>query len=199
MTSTATQGSGIGLTEGAVARAIYFFHDSTTTLPVRDMTTRDKLEPHIEFGHDRGLNDGVVIGAENFCNKCYQRAVQRLLRDDEEYLFLVTYPKHPDIEPKANQIVGYIRNQEQRRIGEGHLAVVGEMKLYKFNDAVPASEFGKRPSGPLGKWGETYTEDQTEEIVTHFEGCSDVTDECLRKTLELKEPDVSISGSDCGC
>ncbi|MDX1747727.1 MAG: hypothetical protein R3324_17470, partial [Halobacteriales archaeon] len=113
--------------DGAVARAIYFFHEPTSTLPVRNMTSRHKLEPHIEYGADRGLNDESVIGAENFCNECYQHAVQRLLRNDEEYLFLVTYPKHPDIEPKANQIVGYIRNEQRCEIDDNHHAVIGEM------------------------------------------------------------------------
>lgn len=180
-------------------RSIYFFHDSETRLPVRDVTNRQKKEPHIEYGFERGLNDGYIIGAENFCYPCYQDAIKKMIENDEEYLFLTTNPKHPEIPYNENLIVGYIRHQDHEMRGESHYAVIGETKLYSFDDAIPANEFGKRVKGPLGRWGETYTENQIEEILGHFEACTEVTESCLEKVLELEEEDVFRSDSGCGC
>jgi len=170
-------------------RAIYFFHEPSTDLPVRAMNdTRHKDEPYIEYGYEEGCNDGRVVGAENFCSACYQSAIRKVSENDEEFLFLVTYPKS-GIEPKENHIVGYIRNEKILHPDGERRSICGEMKLFTFEDALPASEFGKRASGPLGKWGETYDTDQTEEILSHFDGCEDVTEECLEKTLKLKRED----------
>lgn len=180
-------------------RSIYFFHDSKTRLPVRDVSNRQKKEPHIEYGFERGLNEECIIGAENFCYTCYQDAIKKIIENNEEYLFLTTNPKHPEIPYNENLIVGYIRHQDHERRGDDHYAVIGETKLYSFDDAIPASEFGKRVKGPLGRWGETYTENQTEEILSYFEACTEVTESCLEKVMELKEEDSSSSGSGCGC
>lgn len=170
-----------------VGRGIYFFHDRTMKLPVRDISDREKNEPYIEYGLEQGLNEGLVIGAENYCNHCYPAAIEQLDKNGEEYLFLITNPKHPEIEPKENQIVGYIRNEKILDRVEDPKAVTGKTKLFRFSDAIPISEFGKRPKGPLGKWGKTFDKEQTEEILSHFNNREEVTEECLEKTLELKE------------
>lgn len=179
-------------------RGIYFFHDSTARLPVRDVTNRTKKEPYIEYGYERGLNDECIIGAENHCYPCYPKAIKKIVENDEEYLFLTTNPKHSEIPYNENLIVGYIRHQDHQPRGEDRYSVTGEVKLYSFDHAIPASEFGKRVKGPLGKWGETYTNNQTRKILNHFEEHPDVTNSCLEKVLELKE--IGLQSDDgCGC
>lgn len=184
---------------GRCGRGIYFFHDSCTTLPVRDITGRKKDEPHIEYGLKQGENDGRIVGAENYCSRCYPAVIEKLDENDEDYLFLITHPKHSDIGQKENMVVGYIQNEEILDRVEKPKSVVGETKLYKFADAIPIREFGKRPKGPLGKWGKTFDQEETEEILTHFAGCDDVTKQCLEKTLELKEEGTSREESYGSC
>lgn len=68
-------------------RGIFFYHDQTTDLPVRDITGQGKMEPHIEYGLKNERNDEHVVGAENYCYCCYQKAVRELIESDENTCF----------------------------------------------------------------------------------------------------------------
>jgi len=84
--------------DGSTGRVMKFIHEGESKLPVRDVKANNKNspanEPYIEYGLDRGLNQGVIIGAENYWARCYQDAVQKVVEFDEEYLFLASYPNH---------------------------------------------------------------------------------------------------------
>lgn len=177
-------------------RGIFFFHDQTTDLPVRDITGRGKMEPYIEYGSKNGGNEAYVVGAENYCYPCYQAAVQQLVGSAEKYLFLLTTPANRDLE---RQIVGYIRKDDIAYPEEDQVAVVGKTMLYSFDDAVPASELGKRTKAPLGKYGECFSKEETAEILNHFEGCDDVTEACLEKVHQLQTDQETVSQSNSGC
>jgi hypothetical protein len=181
-------------------RVIRFIHAGTDELPLRDIPEKNKTEPYLEYGYKEGLNDnGRIIGAENYCAECYQDAVQKVVDQDEDYLFLATYPKQSGSEANENQIVGYIENEGNEWIAEDHVAVFGETKLVSVTDGIPMSELGYAPSkGPLGRWGRTLDEDQAEAVLNHLTGQADVTRECLEKVLDLEEiSEYSNSTNNC--
>lgn len=180
-----------------VGRNIYFYHNPSTKLPIRN--TDKKNEPYIEYGYEKGENGDGIIGAENYCDECYPDVINQIDKKNEKYLFLVTFPKHNDIEPRENQIVGYIRKKKVLDRVDEPKAIVGEMKLFEFDDAIQCNEYGKRSKGPLGRYGETFDKEQTSEIIAHFESCDDVTKQCLEKTLELKDGDQTEDTSSDGC
>ena len=177
-------------------RGIYFYHDNSVDLPVRDITDKGKMEPHIEYGSKNGLNDEYVVGAENYCYSCYQKAVKKLIESNEKYLFLLTTPQNRNME---RQIVGYIRKDDYEVPEEDRVAVVGKTMFYSFDNSIPASEMGKRTKAPLGAYGETFDEDETEEIISHFDSCDDVTEACLQKVRQLQEGEGDDSRNSSGC
>lgn len=183
----------------ATGRAIKFIQASSTELPVRDIPGRRKTEPYIEYGWERGLNEDYIVGAENFCSRCYPDAVQKLVNENREYLFLVTYPKHRGSTVNENHIIGYIRNEDYEWREEDRVAVIGEIKLFSEEDGIPLSDFGYEPSKrSLSPWGYPFDEEDTAEIISRFEGSDDLTEECLEKVLEW-EGKNRTSSTDRGC
>ena len=177
-------------------RGIFFYHDQSVDLPVRDITGKGKMEPHLEYGSENGRNDEHVVGAENYCYCCYQKAVRELVESDEKYLFLLTTPETRDME---RQIVGYIRKDDFVLPKDDRVAVVGKTMLYSFDDSIPASEMGKRTKAPLGKYGEIFDKEETAEILGHFDSCDDVTEVCLRKVQQLQQVEENQSQSSSSC
>lgn len=181
-------------------RVIRFIHAGTDELPLRDIPGQNKTEPYLEYGHENGLNEnGRIVAAENYCAECYQKAVQKVVNQDEDYLFLATYPKQSGSEATENQIVGYIENEGSEPIAENHIAVFGEAKFVSVTDGLPMSELGYTPTkGPLGGWGRTLDEDQTETVLNHIAGQTDVTQDCLDMVLEMEETSKGTSSTN-GC
>lgn len=181
-------------------RVIRFIHAGTNELPLRDIPGQNKTEPYLEYGQENGLNEnGRIVAAENYCAECYQKAVQKVVNQDEDFLFLATYPKQSGSEATENQIVGYIENEGSELIAENHIAVFGETKLVSVTDGLPMSELGYSPSkGPLGGWGRTLNEDQTETVLNYIADQSDVTKDCLDMVLELKGTSEGTSSAN-GC
>jgi len=186
----------------ATGRVMKFIHEGESKLPVRDVKANNKNspanEPYIEYGLERGLNQEEIIGAENYWARCYQDAVRKVVEFDEEYLFLASYPNHADENASENLIVGYIRHDEHEWRTENRVAVIGEIKLYPFEHGIPLSEFDYEPTKrSLGPYGRDLDESQTREILDHFSQLSDITDECLERTLELENGDDSVDHSGC--
>jgi len=183
-----------------VGRIIRFIHAGTNKMPLRDIPGQNKTEPYLEYGIEDGGNDnGRIVAAENYCAKCYQNAVQKVVNQDEDFLFLATYPKQSGSEATENQIVGYIENNGSEQIAENHIAVFGEANLVSVTDGMPMTELGYTPSkGPLGGWGRTLDEDETETVLNHIAGQSDVTQDCLDMILELKNASKGTSNTN-GC
>lgn len=183
-----------------VGRVIRFIHAGTNELPLRDIPGQNKTEPYLEYGLEHGCNENErIVAAENYCAKCYQNAVQKVVNQDEDFLFLATYPKQSGSEATENQIVGYIENDGSEPIAENHIAVFGEAKLVSVADGLPMSELGYTPSkGPLGGWGRTLNKDQTETVLNYIADQSDVTKDCLNMVLELKDTSEDTS-STIGC
>lgn len=176
-------------------RGIYFFHDGSTELPVRDISEQGKKEPYIEYGWERGLNGESVIAAENHCYDCYQPAIRKLAESSEQYLFLLSNPTHLDME---RCIVGYIRKNGCNVHDGERVSVFGETRLYSFKDAIPVSEYGKRTIAPLGGYGEVFDREETEDILNHFASCEEVTEEVLQKVLEMEDYE-GANRSQTGC
>lgn len=178
-------------------RVMKFIHEGKSELPVRDVKANHKNdpanEPYIEYGLERGLNEGKITGAENYWAKCYQSAVKKVIEFDEKYLFLASYPNHAGGNASENLIVGYIRHDDHEWRTEDRVSVIGEMKVYPFEHGIPLSEFGYEPTKrSLGPYGRDLNVAETREILDHFSQVTDVTEECLERTLELE----SKSGSD---
>lgn len=183
-------------------RVMKFIHEGDSALPVRDVKANYKQtsanEPYIEYGHDRGLNDGEIVGAENFWADCYQEAVKRVVEFDDEYLFLASYPNHPGGNASENLIIGYIRHDKHEWRTEKRVAVIGEIKLHPFEHGIPLSEFNYKPTKrSLGPYGRDLDESQTQEVLDHFCQFSDVTQECLDRTLELEDANNSSEDTQC--
>jgi len=175
-------------------RGQYFYHDSNSELPVRDISGREKTEPYIEYGREFDLNSDHIVGAENYCSECYQGYIQSFLESDRKYLFLMTTPQNRDMD---RQIVGYMEKDDFDDQGS-HITVVGKTFLYDFEDAIPAREIGKGG----GRSGHLFDEEETQTVLEHFKGCEDVTEECLEEVLQLKEEEGQDTDNDqfsCGC
>lgn len=175
-------------------RGQYFYHDKTSTLPIRDISGRGKTEPYIEYGHERGLNQEHVVGAENYCSECYQDYIQNFLTSDRRYLILMTKPRNPHM---GRQIVGTMRKDDFLDHG-GFQTVIGKTELYSFEDAIPAVELGKDG----GRGGHKFSEEETEYVVQHFEGCDAVTEECVEEVIRLKkeyDQKQSTDSDSCSC
>lgn len=177
----------------AKGRTQFFHHHPDYELPVRDFTYRRKTEPYIEYGYEQGRNDNRIIGAENFCNKCVPHAICSFLTAPEKFLFLVTNPQVEGYHEK--QIVGYLRKEDFEDRG-GWFAVIGEVRLYRFQDAYPSSALDKI----IQRSEITVGSEKTEEILDHFAACEDVTMECVELVVNEKEMDPvsQISNSGCG-
>lgn len=173
-------------------RTQFFHHSPDSVLPVRDLVRRGKTEPYIEYGLERGINDGSIIGAENFCNSCVPQAIASHLVTDERYLFLVTNPQHKNI---GKQIVGYIRKEDFVDRGE-HYAVIGSVHLYAFEDAYPTADLPKK----VQRSEVTIGQEETEEILRHFKSKKEITVQCLEEIQRLKEEDATVPApsTDCG-
>lgn len=169
-------------------RVIRFIHAGLDDLPLRDIPGQGKTEPYLEYGYEEGKNDdNRIVAAENYCAECYQKAVQKVVNRNEDYLFLATYPKQNGSEAIENQIIGYIRNEGSEAI-ENHTAVYGEAKLVPVTHGLPMSELGYKPSkGPLGGWGRNLDENQTETVLDYLAAQPDITQECLERVLEMKD------------
>lgn len=183
------------------AKAVRFIHAGSTELPVRDINANYKddpaIEPYIEYGWERNLNDNRIIGAENYCSCCYQPNVKQVVDKDMDYLFLVSYPLHDSGITDENLIVGYIRHEDHDWRTPDRVAVIGEIRLYSFEHGIPLSEYGFGPSkGPIGQGPRLY-EDDTEEILNYFDQFDDVTEDCLEKTLEMEREDSRITDNSC--
>lgn len=177
-------------------RGIFFYHDRNSELPVRDISDKGKKEPYIEYGWERNLNNGSIIGAENHCYPCYQQALRKLAESDEQYLFLLTNPQHLDMQ---RCIVGYIRKEGCNIHSEDRVSVYGETRLYLFEDSIPASEYGKRTTAPLGKYGEVFDGDETQEILDHFASREEITEEVLQRVLEMEKNLEEADESESNC
>jgi hypothetical protein len=111
---------------------------------------------------------------------------------------LASYPNHPDGNASENLIVGYVRHDDHEWRTEDRVAVIGEMKLYPFEHGFPLSEFNYDPTKrSLGPYGRDLTESQTQEVLDHFSQFSDVTQECLDRTLELEGENNSPEDTQC--
>lgn len=171
-------------------RTQFFHHCSGSALPIRDIPSRGKTEPNIEYGAEHGLNSNdEIIAAENYHHSCVPQAIAAFLTSDEQFLVLIT---NPDQLPGGKQIVGYIKKRRYLDMGDRY-AVIGPVKLYSIADAIPVNEVGVNPRSEA-KLGES----EMETIFNHFAGCKEVTEECLEETLRLKEKH-SDTTSTCGC
>lgn len=157
-------------------------------MPVRDISSRNKTEPYIEYGHEHGFEAEYVVGAENYCNRCYQNHIRAFIRSDRRYLILMTTPQNRSM---ARQLVGTMRKDEV--IDQGDVqTVVGRTELYSFEDAIPASELGKH----TGRSGHLFNEEEMATVLDHFEGCRDIAQVCVEEVLQLKsEHDQKVSAA----
>lgn len=188
----------VSRTDQPTGRVMKFIHEGESELPVRDVKANYKgdsaSEPYIEYGRERGLNEEDIIGAENYCAKCYAEAVKNVVSDGDEYLFLASYPHHDGANATENLIVGYVQNEEHEWRTEDRVAVIGKMELYSFEDGVPLSELGYEPTKrSLGPTGRDLDTSQTQKVLDHFRHLSPITEECLERTLELESDETSDS------
>lgn len=168
-----------------------FHHSPDSVLPVRDIVRRGKTEPYIEYGLERGINDDDIIGAENFCNSCVPHAIASHLVEDERYLFLVTNPQHKEM---GKQIVGYLRKEGFVDQGN-HYAVIGSVHIYAFEDAYPTADLSKK----VQRSEVTVSQEETEDILEHFNSKKEITVQCLEEIQRLKDEDSTVPAPSTGC
>ena len=183
-------------------RVIKFIDAGVADFPVRDVEGNYKkhpaTEPYIEYGLEKDENDGRIIGAENYYSCCYQKGVKKVVDNKTEYLFLASYPHHDRVNATENLIIGYIHHEKHEWRNEDRVAVIGHMKIYRFDDGIPLSDLGYEPaSRSLSPYGLNLDEEQTEEVITHFNAKSDVTEKSLEKVLELEGKTTVASSGYC--
>jgi hypothetical protein len=189
-------------TDNPRGRVMKFIDAGISEIPVRDVNANYKSdsakEPYIEYGWENDLNDEVIVGAENYCSKCYQGAVSNVVKDDYEYLFLASYPNDSSVSAEENIIIGYIKNEDHEWRAEDQVAVIGEIKIFPFTDGYPLSDLNYKPTKrSLGPSGRNLTESQTRKVLDHFEECEDATKECLNKVLELENKSSDLDPDHC--
>lgn len=174
---------------GEEGQVQFFFHAPESKLPVRDIVGRRKTEPRIEEQ------------AENYCNECYQPNIRGLLKNNSRrYLFLFTKCENSDLEEyyDTRYIVGYIEKERKLDMGD-HLAVQGQTRLVRFEDAVPLSEVADSPRYVRMK---KFDEKTTQRLVKRLDDKENVLNDCLDEVERLKTLDSSSnvsspSGSGC--
>ena len=165
-------------------RLHFFYHSPSSTLPVRDVKGeqgRLKFEPHIERN------------AENYCVRCYQDNIRAFLRSAEKYLFLCTTCKSKVLAVRKDKlfgkrfIVGYIEKGKCIRRAEDRVATQGPAKLYSFKDAFPLAQLRHlRHVKNFRYMKRDLTQKQTEKILHHFKGRTDIRRAYLRALRRLK-------------
>ena len=163
----------------------YFYHSPSSRLPVRDVRNElrkgHKTEPHIE------------VGAENYLCDCYQKNIQRFLRSNARYLFLLTMCRNKEMREHFGKqyIVGYTIKEEGgygRRERKKSWFVRGSTKLFEFKDSISSEElFG----GNLDRAGIMHElwidEEKTKKILNHFKTkrARNILLECVREIIRL--------------
>jgi hypothetical protein len=154
-------------------RLQFFYHCPQSSLPVRDVTGKRKMEPHIEKN------------AENYCVECYQNNIQSFLKSREKYLFLCTRcVSHEGALLKfygQRLIVGFITKARWLR-RNGHYAVQGFTKVVPFEAAFNLSKFGPRAR----YWRvRKFDEQETALIWDHLRSAKNIRRKCIREIRRL--------------
>jgi hypothetical protein len=154
-------------------RMHYFYHSPSSELPVRDVLDEchqgNKTEPYLERQ------------AENYCQKCMQPNIRGFLRSCEKYLFLVTRcMRRKSRHFGKSCIVGYLVKKDYEFRPGGFYAVLGDMKLYSFDDAFPLP--AKRNFRHRRK---ILNERQTAQVLDHFDGARSIFHNCLKEVRKL--------------
>jgi Nucleotide modification associated domain 3 len=156
-----------------LGRLQFFFHCPQSALPIRDVVTRKKREPHIEKS------------AENYCVKCYQPNIVGFLKSSEKYLFLFT--KCASREPALRKyrgrrfVVGYI-TKERWLPRRGHYAVQGFTKIVAFGDAFDLSKFGIEARHWRVK---RFDQRETLLILEHLNRAKNIRRQCIQEIKRL--------------
>ncbi|MGD0921406.1 MAG: hypothetical protein ABSA70_06515 [Terriglobia bacterium] len=156
-----------------------------------EQTGKLKFEPHIERN------------AENYCVRCYQDNIRAFLRSAEKYLFLCTTCKSKVLAERKDKlfgkrfIVGYIEKGKCIRWAEDRVATQGPAKLYSFKDAFPLAQLRHlRHVKNFRYMKRDLTQKQTEKILHHFKGRTDIRQACLKELSRLKR---SLARSEYRC
>lgn len=161
-------------------RLQYFFHSPSSKLPIRDVLNEQKrgykTEPHIE------------IGAENYINRCYQsNNILPFLKSKGKYLFLFTTCKAKDHKYYNRKcVVGFISKKKyldilKKRSNKSHYAVLGDTRIYSFNDSLPVNYLGYKEGIRVKK----VDENETGIILTHFKSKMNILNNCIKEIKRL--------------
>ena len=158
-------------------RLQFFYHCSSSSLPIRDVIQRMKTEPHIEKR------------AENYMRKCYYRNnILPFLKSTEKYLFLFTTctssrKEFPEMSRYRDRrfIVGYIK-KEKAPWRNDHYAVQGETKLVAFEDAMPIEALFRKPFRAVRLLGK----DETRRVLAKLKRGRNILHKCLNELKALK-------------
>lgn len=159
-------------------RLHYFYHSPSSVLPIRDVLN--------ELGHGYKTEPYLEKQAENYCCECMQPNIRGFLRSREKYLFLVTKCMRPDVEKhsRTHYIVGYLQKSKARgyewRPG-GFFAVLGDMKIYSFQDAY------RLESMVNFRWSRRKKDErETARILDHLGDGRSILNNCLAELERLK-------------
>jgi len=203
-------------------RLHYFYHSPSSKLPIRDAdgeNSKKNEEDHVTEPH-------LEVEAEGFIAPCkYQNIKPFIENDDEGYLFFITTCRNKDLkEYYHNQyIVGYMKKEKilprkgpYKRYSEWN-CVIGEMKFYRFEDAILVNDTPSRKGflhkkvSPTGNGGKclsfkeegdiVLSQTQTKKILNHFKNKRTINEEWI-KEIEKKDKDgketcLLREGEDC--
>lgn len=140
-------------------RLQFFYHSPCSILPVRDVLG--------EQGHGYKTEPYIERNAENFCSWCRQcEDIQPFLKSRAKYVFLFTTCRNRRLTKyRAVCVVGYIRKDRCQLRLHGGYAVIGETKLYSFEDALVLCRDGnpRHIKRMVGR-------DKTCRLLDHFDG-----------------------------
>jgi len=155
-------------------RLHFFYHSPSSCLPVRDILGEQghyyKTEPYIEKR------------AENYCRKCNPGNIRAFLKSKEKYLFLFTRCRNKDSGHRGKlYIVGYIVKQHYELRPGGLNAVVGETKVFSFDDSYPLS-----PCANARHVKKKCDHKTTARILGHLKGKHNILKPCLAEVKRLQ-------------
>jgi hypothetical protein len=156
-------------------RLQYFYHSPASDLPVRDVLNQlgrgYKTEPHLEKR------------AENYCSGCLQPNIKSFLQSNEKYLFLVTRCMKRDSRHFGDHyVVGYIRKRSHEYRPSGFYAVIGDTKIYGFDDAYRLPQMSN-----FRHQGRKVDRQTTSRMLDYFDTATNILARCLAELELLKK------------
>lgn len=164
----------------------YYCEPESNEFPLRDITKKDKGEPHYE--------DGTF----NVCNSCNQRYLKKAVNDGERYIFFFTkyFGRNEVLKKRFGKkycITGYFEISEWKEVPdrkkETRYAIKSKKPcFYRMEDSYELKKIVRRDKH--GKLNARYAKkhlnvEMTEKIIEHFKKKKNRTSDYKKETSNI--------------